>query len=505
MVAAAYAKDLLYEITPIVVEAQRSMASFLAETFDKIAKDTRVMKFRSDRQENQKLIDDIRINHSDSQNDIGIGYIYFKYNPKVVQNRPLVLASLLGQLIKTCGVVPDCMARLYEQYQNHETQLSPKEVKIGLRSVISLCHRVFIVFDALDEADGASIHDILFYLFELQDELKINVFATSRSGTEIGEHLERRRAQQLNISVHKIDLEKILNHHVSGLPAGVRKDPQLCNDTVNGISDTVDGMFLLAAIYMDSLKDKFSRNDITLELNRFRKENIASDGDRILQENSIKLLSWLSYAQRRHVLPELRDALATKVGDKSFDIKNILDIEDLLKACAGLVTCEADGSIQFAHYTTQEYFAKKRSHWFPTEGREIADVCATYLAFDSFHTGDCKTKGEFEERLSLFPFYDYSAESWCYHAASASVSDTAIGFLWQDKKCIASSQALIHVANDWTLTCAAKFPYRATGLHLATFCKLESVASHVLTESGCDPYPLDGNSATIATFRFGFL
>jgi hypothetical protein len=88
-------------------------------------------------------------------------------------------------------------------------------------------------------------------------------------------------------------------------------------------------------------------------------------------------------------------------------------------------------SIRLIHYTTQEYFERTWTFWFPHAQKDIAMTCVTYLSFDTFETGFCPTDEEFEERLQLNPLYDYAAQNWGQHAcaASAELEQLVVDFL----------------------------------------------------------------------------
>ena len=94
------------------------------------------------------------------------------------------------------------------------------------------------------------------------------------------------------------------------------------------------------------------------------------------------------------------------------DEDNIPEIEDMVSVCAGLVTVDKEsGIIRLIHYTTQEYFERTQASWFPNAQTDIAKTCVTYLSFDTFETGFCRTDEKFEARLQWNPLYDYAARN----------------------------------------------------------------------------------------------
>lgn len=74
----------------------------------------------------------------------------------------------------------------------------------------------------------------------------------------------------------------------------------------------------------------------------------------------------------------------------------------MVSACAGLVTSDEESRIiRLVHYTTQEYFERTQTSWFPNAQDDITKVCITYLSFNIYKRGFCQAGIEFEERLEV--------------------------------------------------------------------------------------------------------
>ena len=118
-------------------------------------------------------------------------------------------------------------------------------------------------------------------------------------------------------------------------------------------------------------------------------------------------LLWVTCGRRPLKTTELQHALATKVGEPALDEGDFPQMADIVSACAGLVTVDEDsGIIRLVHYTTQEYFERTQTRWFPEAETEIATVCVAYLSFDVFKSGFCCTQGRLNERLRTNALYD---------------------------------------------------------------------------------------------------
>lgn len=137
-------------------------------------------------------------------------------------------------------------------------------------------------------------------------------------------------------------------------------------------------------------------------------------------------LQWISYAQRPLSPEELLVALATGVGEISLKETNYTTMEKILSVCAGLVTVDKSRNVmRLIHHTTQEYFDRKKSKWFPRAESHMMNVCTTYLAFDRFEAGppqrDWSPSAGASRSLPEYPFYDYAANNWGHHARASPV------------------------------------------------------------------------------------
>jgi hypothetical protein len=267
--------------------------------------------------------------------------------------------------------------------------------------------------------------------------------------------------------------------------------------------------FLLARLYVDSLLDKRTRKDVILALAKLSKQSDMLDsiygdalkriegqlpGDRELAKT---VLSWIMFARRPLSAVEICCALAVEEGETEIDRDNMLDIEDLVSVCAGLIKFDdTTGIIQFIHYTTEEYFSKMKHVWLPDAESAITKICMAYLSLSVFKTGICRSDEDFAERLRSYVFYEYAAQHWGYHARSASVtSDVVIGFLQNTVLVEASTQAMM-VKKDLTLSdYSQQFPRQTTGLHLSAYFGLDEVAQALLN-SGHQPNCKDSNGRT---------
>ncbi|KAL6406243.1 hypothetical protein AUP68_10413 [Ilyonectria robusta] len=436
-----------------------------------------------------------------NDSEIGIAYIYCNFRRQHEQKIDDLLASVLKQLTQCRSSLPESLKNLYDQHKTKRTRPSPDEISGLLQSVAAMYSRVFIIVDALDEcraSDGCRTR-FLSELFNLQTRHGTNIFATSRFIPEIMDRFET----SLSIEIHASpdDVARYLEGHVGQLPSFVQQDRQLQEEITTGISEAVDGMyvliigrvaqpltirrFLLAQLYLGLLGDKLTLNDIRSAMETFQNQGQGSGEDQVLpraygqameringqmpgkKELAMKVLLWITCAKRQLTTSELQHALATKTEKPELDHGDLPHIGDMVSVCAGLVTVdEESGIIRLVHYTTQEYLKRTRERWFRDPESVIAATCVTYLSFIVFETGFCKTDHKFEERLRSNPFYDYAAHNWGHHAPKDKTPSQVISFLTSKAKIEASSQALMAAKrysshSDYS----QEAPREMTGLH----------------------------------------
>ena len=177
----------------------------------------------------------------------------------------------------------------------------------------------------------------------------------------------------------------------------------------------------------------------------------------------------------------------------------------MVSVCAGLVTVDEDSNIiRLVHYTTQEYFERTQTVWFPNAESNITTTCVTYLSFSTFKSGFCQTDAEFEERLQLNQLYNYAAHNWGNHAHKAlTLCQQVIGFLESELKTEAASQALLAIKRYLGHSrYSQEVPRQMTGPHLAAYFGLKE-AMVTLLENGHDLNSKDSNGRTPLSWAAG--
>ncbi|KAK3299913.1 ankyrin repeat-containing protein [Chaetomium fimeti] len=386
-----------------------------------------------------KLIADFRNN-----SDIGIAYLYCNWKDR--QNTEDLISSVLKQLAQGRSTLPQTLKSLHDRHSRQKTRPSFDEILESLHSVASGYTRVFLVIDALDEcqaSDGCRDR-LLSEMFALRAKYEANLFATSRDIPEI----TARFTQSMMVEVRASDgdvrryIEGHIDRHMPPLREHIEKFPQLKEEIVTGITAAVQGMFLLAQIYLGLLNDKVTPKKVRDALAEFQGQasregtngkQIANAYDQTMarimgQEQGFRdlakgALSWITCAERPLTTVELQHALAVEQNASELSEDNFPGIKLIVSVCAGLVTVnEQNGIIRLVHYTTQEYFEQTQGTWFPEAQSDITRACICSItclssAFDS--TVDCGS-GASGFNLDAYPFAAYAVLNWGYHARKSS-------------------------------------------------------------------------------------
>ncbi|KAH8125790.1 hypothetical protein LI328DRAFT_165647 [Trichoderma asperelloides] len=343
--------------------------------------------------------------HFNSDPTVGIAYNYYNFNRQGQQTADKLLASLLRQLCASQSSLPEPLKSLYIKHKDsngRNTRPSFEEIASTLQVIAKMFSRVFIVIDALDECQNQERSSFFTKLFEIQTKADVNIFATSRPLSEIKNMFQG--CHLVDIVASRDDISKYIEGQMPKLPRFAHDDHDIKEKIKTEITNIAQGMFLLAQLYLGTLEDIVTPKKMKQALKKFQQisreqgedqkfkilgtvyentmERIKQQkpGHRCLAESA---LSWLCHAKRQLTTVELQHALAVNMeldGQDSgnvpqeFDDDNIPGIDVIVSSCCGLVTVDEESNIiRLVHYTTQEYFDRMRTQWFPNAELETAD------------------------------------------------------------------------------------------------------------------------------------
>jgi hypothetical protein len=128
-------------------------------------------------------------------------------------------------------------------------------------------------------------------------------------------------------------------------------------------------------------------------------------------------IAWITHAQRPLKTEELLHELAVEEDEDELDKENLPVLEDIVSACAGLVTIdEESGVVRLIHYTTQGCLERTRAHWLPEAQLDIASTLIRYLSFSSFRSDDYTDRDDIETAIKDHALLDYAARFWNHRA-----------------------------------------------------------------------------------------
>jgi Ankyrin repeats (3 copies) len=251
--------------------------------------------------------------------------------------------------------------------------------------------------------------------------------------------------------------------------------------------------FLLVKMHMDMLISQPTEGDIQEALRELGKGmeglyRIYEEAMERIERQGLKpgglakrILAWIIHSKRPLLTEELQHALAVRPdipGTRKLNTSFLPRVRVLLSLCAGLVTIdEVSGIIRLVHFTAQEFFVQRKA--FPQADYDITKTYITYLSFEAFESGFCRTDDRFEERLQSHKLYDYASHNWGHHARQASVLiPEVIDFLKCKPKAEASSQAMM--AYKMFSNSSQNVPRHITGLHLAAYFGVELAVNDLL-------------------------
>ncbi|KAI9766644.1 MAG: hypothetical protein M1839_004799 [Geoglossum umbratile] len=426
----------------------------------------------------------------------GIAFLYCNYERQNEQTAEALLAILLRQLAEHHPSIPGSVKLLYDSHTKKKTRPSLQEVYDTLYDIAKSYKRLFLVVDALDECSDDTRRALLLQLRNLQKTTGSLLMATSRHLDTLEQ--EFKGDAQIKIRADTGDVDSYLDGQRATLPECVKADPVLWQTVKDRIVETLDGMFLLAILHLDAIKDKMTKGEVEEAIKALPKGSsglwAAYDSAVIRIEHQAegkrswarRILSWLVHACRPLKPRELQHALTVRTGDRQLQEKYIPEyLEEFTSLCAGLVTYNKENNlVQLAHYTTTQYFndTQRQPEWIRKAPAMISEACLTYLMFDTFASGYASSDEEFEERLTHNAFLDYAARYWGDHARSDLESengDMILKFLMQPSNVSCCAQ-VTHVLGHRYRGYTQEFPKNVTGLQVAASFGLEETTRMLL-------------------------
>ncbi|EXK77074.1 hypothetical protein FOQG_18203 [Fusarium oxysporum f. sp. raphani 54005] len=320
---------------------------------------------------------------------------FFDFSDPRKQKLEDLLRSLAVQLYHTGNEAARRLDSLFTSHGDGRRQPDTNALSACVDTMIQTAGKVFIIIDALDEC--AAREELLQWL----------------------KHLASRKAQLI----------------VTG-----RLSPSILEEIRDKIGDGADGMFRWAACQLETLARCLSPAAIETTLMSLPRDlnetyhrmvqNIPSE----YKSSAIRLLQFLVHTRRHLTLPEAVEVIATEIDQepRGFDVKRrLFQAADILRYCPSLVTiaeatnyAETVDEIHLAHFSVKEYLLEQAQFDLESASIVITRTCLTYLGDIN---NNCSTI------RSDFPMARYAAEYWTEYAVSAETSEeivrTTVSFL----------------------------------------------------------------------------
>ncbi|KAL3459526.1 ankyrin repeat-containing domain protein [Aspergillus heterothallicus] len=459
---------------------------------------------------------------------VPVVYIYCNFKMREKQKIKDLLKSLLSQFIQQHRQpsLPKNVKDFYERNEKQGTVPTLNELSKALPMVVATFARPLIVIDALDECETKenTRDHFLEELLGLQEKSKACLMIFSRPIHEIARRLEA--SVHFEIRAQPQDIDRYISARLPLLPMFVQRNEALKKRIISTIVGGVQGMFLLAQLLFESLRGKPNTKKLNMALKQIEEHAVIGYGkgieeleyaygtamDRINSqakdfiEIAHSVLSWITLARTPLSIKELQYALAVEDELPELDKDNVSDPDDILSACAGLVTIDDESKlVRLVHYTAQDYFDTRWTKWFPDAQLQISRACITYLSFKAFdHL--CLSADEVEQRVDQHALYNYAALNWGYHvrSAAAQTEEFVIRFLASREKTASAYQVIHHRGNqprqlNQNLNQQEGQKQEITGIHLAAYFGLKDAIAR-LAALGHDIDQEDGWQRTALSY-----
>ncbi|KAJ5154763.1 uncharacterized protein N7500_010202 [Penicillium coprophilum] len=410
------------------------------------------------------VVEELR-RHLESHETVKIAFFYCEF-----QERPTidaVLASLLRQLLQENMSPLSGLESLFGALEKKQRRPTENELFALLDSAVSPFSRVFFVVDAIDECrwPGEFAENLKNFCGSLQRRQNLGLLVTSRSIPSVQEIFQNN--PRILVRAHEDDISTCLESGLRGFRA-IRATPELQSEVISTITKSADGIvlhcrFLLVGLHLESLqgwekatakliRDKLKSLPTTLE-NAYRERMARIENQPPFSTKIARLvLAWIVWATKPLRSIELRHALATALGEDSFHEENLLEIDDIISMCAGMIAVdEQSGIVQLRHYTRYEFFKNNWTEFFPDAHGHLANTCISYLRHETLQFGLTTSQSQFQDYLERFPLFQYAAKNWGYHAriSYSEVKDSAQGFVQSENAILQSLRILFPHRYNW--------------------------------------------------------
>ncbi|RPA95947.1 hypothetical protein L873DRAFT_1696147, partial [Choiromyces venosus 120613-1] len=328
--------------------------------------------------------------------NVGIACLYCDYRGQEEQVTVNMIGSLLRQFVAGQPEIPEELIQAFQAAKSHlgGRALSLDKILEIFPQVLASFDKTFICIDALDEFLVEHRAEFLRCLKQVIEESpNTRLFLTGRPyiQAELDKHLTK-SASIITVQPSQDDVTRFLIKKLENDPEPEAMDDCLRSEIMERIAKEHSEIFLLATLHIDAVLGEVTIGDRREKLHEIKNgldDAYNANLERIQRQRRAKArlgiatLMWISLVERPLHIDELCHALAVNVGSKDIDTGKIPSPETILGSCLGLVTVDQGTStVRLIHATLQEYL-RTRPDLFQNPHSTIAEVCLSYLNFQS--------------------------------------------------------------------------------------------------------------------------
>ena len=466
--------------------------------------------------------------------DAAIVHAYSSYEKHGSQSAESIIACMVRTAISQYETIPDFVVKEWKKHNDGFSPIRLPTLRFLLCELLRTRRKSFILIDALDEItsmqgeNGRQLEpdDVLNEVIDIvekvnkseagQGQICCRALFTSRekcpgrfSTIRVSEMLIKAAEADVQLTLQALIDRRYLRH----LHEKITKAASLRALIVNRISSSANGVFLLAKLQIEYLRQFYNLRDLTealedlpQDLQESHKRSMKRIRNQTARrrETALKGLSLVYHAKGMLTVESAQQALAVRDGDQYFDRNGIDDDEMLFNMTAGLLA-KRSGCLVFVHHTVKEFLRKPEGNanldgwetagthftqsWFTEEQLEhgyIANQCLKLLLLKDFL--EPLYGAQRELRAKDFPFLNYAVNHVGYHAYRATALEDKRYALTQ--KCralldegaipLGSLQELL--ARMWTVPHPARVrTLKLPKAHLAVLCNFVGLAKDLVT------------------------
>ncbi|OAL01772.1 hypothetical protein IQ06DRAFT_368197, partial [Phaeosphaeriaceae sp. SRC1lsM3a] len=373
-------------------------------------------------------------------------YFYFDFNDGQKQGVSAMLSSLVAQLLQQSQKMSSELIDLFTNCMRRRTHPSTETLLELFQQSTKGFLQAYLIVDALDECSQRVELMQALTTISLWRSQNIHIIVTSRLERDIEmsmmKFLDEHARVVLDSAVVDEDIRRYVRQRLSDDQSlkKWREDHGLRREIENTLIQGSQGMFRWAVCQLDTLGKCRSRAKLRVSLATLP-PTLEKTYDRILcnidEEDSlysIRILRWLSFANRPLTVDEIAEAVAVDPEREPALVEEeiIEDPMEALEICSSLVAMVTDPGdglpesrqqyVMLAHYTVKEYLltdrirpgtAARYTMEYVQSQRILAKTCLLYLL--QILQSASSLDGSMTQRKLL----RYCAEHWMHHAREA--------------------------------------------------------------------------------------